>query len=394
MEWGDIKRSHINDEKETLMTRLRFSLLVMIICLLGTLPAAAQEATPEAVPVDLTETFTSEDGTVSFSYPADWILDVDPDSSDNGMFFAAQIAPNQEVFDNADITDELQPGQVVVRLAIANVLIVNDTDPGINPDMSVEEFLQILSENASSGDGVQFGDIQLLELSDRTGAQINLIQDDLEIGTILAYVENRVVVLILLNAAPGEVGMWESTAVAILDSVVYSPPEVTPEATELTERYVSSDENLVFQYPTDWYVRESGSDLVYLSNTENALDASFGDALAPGEVQIQISLSTVEDLGADINVPITNDDSPLKILQGLLKAAPGDLGFGDPQVAEIGGMRAARVDYLGNGFSGTAWIVELRPGMLFLVQMLAAPEENTLWQATAIAIAETVQYAG
>jgi hypothetical protein len=62
-----------------------------------------------------------------------------------------------------------------------------------------------------------------------------------------------------------------------------------------------------------------------------------------------------------------------------------------PETTTLGDKLAARVDFSGDGFEGTAWLIEYQKGATVAVQMLAAPGESQNWESITLNIAQSIR---
>lgn len=382
------------------MIRNRLSLLFILLLMMVAWPAVAQDATA----LDLTETYTSPDGRVSFDYPAEWVFEERELSE--GEYVDVRLGNTPDVLDQfAEVFGTgLEPGQLYIEVAVGELNQVTDGLDGVTSESSMVEILELAFQAADSVE-IQFGEIVALEIGGRPAARIDASPKDGGEGFVLLvdYGDN-LIGGVAVGAATGELTDWEATVLAIIASIqIEAAGEATPEATatesaalDLTESVTTGNGLLTVQYPEGWLTRDSDDESVYIAPDEESLDKSFGNDFSSGQAEIMIGAQAVEDIIADMNLPLENDASPQKILQGAVKAAAaeGGITFDPVESVSIGDKRAARTRFTSQEFEGVAWAVEYQPGVIGLVQLLAAPDETAEWEATALAIAESAVYTG
>jgi hypothetical protein len=378
--------------------RLRLFVLVLLVSLFtGLLPAAAQEV------LALDETFTTEDGRISFNYPADWALE--EGSLSEGEYLDMKLGNSPAVLEQfTDVFGSgLTSGQLYMELAVGELSQVTGGLEGITPESSMVEILEMAFLAADQGE-FDFGEITEMEVGGRSAGRIDAATRDGGEGFVLLIdFGGGIIGGTAVGTASGELSDWEPTVLAIVESmqVEITSGEATPEATEsaefdLTETVMNRIETLVVHYPAGWLTGESGDEGVYLAPNQESLDHSFGDAFESGEVEILVSIGTVETLIEDMGLTVEADAGALKILQGTVKlvSAEGGITFTPVEAVTVDDLPGAVTRFTSQGFEGTAWAIEYAPGIIMVVQLLAAPEEAAGWEDLTLAIVEAAQYPG
>lgn len=373
------------------MTRIR--LLVLLMITLFAFPALAQDA-PE-----LTENFTTPNEQIRFLYPAGWHVD----ASDGAEYLDVSLASTPEALDKNVDDEPFLPGEVRIQMLVDETAKLGDTlNEGISPDDSPEVLLSFLVAETirSEQEGFTFGEVTAFTIHDLPAARVPVTFGDNGEGIVMmSRYDEMLSSVIFLSTAPGELQDWESTALAVFESLIPvsgsgDGDRIAP-AAELTETLTATELSLL--YPEGWQTREVSDDVVYIANTPAALDHAFGDTFNSGDVQILVDVSSIEELSELIEGGINPDDSPLKILQGLIKGEAVEdsvVVIGEPESLQIGGMDAARVRLESASFEGRALIVEYAPGLFINMQVYAAPGELVAWETTAEAIIESISLVG
>ncbi|MBZ0288176.1 MAG: hypothetical protein K8I30_11225, partial [Anaerolineae bacterium] len=225
---------------------------------------------------------------------------------------------------------------------------------------------------------------------------------------LLFELNDDVIAGLSVGAPADELAGWESTALAIAESITFAgEPEATPEATaeststavdvpELTQTINTDNDAIIVSYPEGWVARSASDTEIYIAPDEESLDLSFGDAVSSGQVEILIQIDRGEDVISDMDLPLEPDASAEKILQGAAKAASaaGGIEFTPVTSTTIKDKPAGYTKFTSEEFEGLAWAVNYEPGYVMLIQVLAAPGEAHQWADLAIAIAEATRYPG
>ncbi len=389
-------------------------IITLAIALLSTftltLPTFAQEATAEATPSANLQTYTNENGSASVQFPAGWVFEKGTDST---SILSVKLASNssalgKDLFNRSDV---FQPGEVHIEVAtIALSELIGQMPVGtITMDATPLELVQVLAKQGMPEE-FKFGDPGAITINDNPAVRMNLTADNRGEGQLLLTInEQKWVEAIILFAAPGEGDKWDIIARDILASIEIAPKaEVTDEPNidvTITPIVESTAEPFVLtqsaklknglgsvSYPDKWVSRQYQDQTIYIANTQDALNKSFGSALTSGQVNILVTMSSTDDYIEQAQLPVKSDAAPLELLQLTLKSVGNNgVTFGMPVATVIGDKRAARVDFTHKEFEGTAWLIEYQKGSIIAVQMLAAPGESKQWQNVALSIAQSIR---
>jgi hypothetical protein len=355
-----------------------FKVLAFIMMIL--VPGAAVEAQEGALELTNTTTFLG----MTVSYPADWLM---------GGYEDAILLGNREEMIDVRFTDEFPSGSVQIfpfLLRIGKVFPRYGLDHTASPldylkadSMYQQEIMQL---------PYRYGEPEAMTVGGKSGARL-FIGNDLYDTHVFAIQYAPWLILVLhVKAAIGELARWEATALAIAESITYDDMAA---ALELTETYTSDDERLTVRYPTGWLTSGFGYD-IYFANRRDALVHSSD--FAPGVAQIFVVVDTVDNTAALTGLNIQADDTPLKILEALIKdrlTAEGEPPFtvmDSPTAFELGTRLAATMTFTGEEVEGQVWLIQILPDWIAQVQLRTAPGELDLWQATALAVAESITF--
>ncbi|GIK66834.1 MAG: hypothetical protein BroJett018_46280 [Chloroflexota bacterium] len=154
----------------------------------------------------------------------------------------------------------------------------------------------------------------------------------------------------------------------------------------LTQTYASSDGQFAFQYPEGWTLDEFfGS--VYMMNDPAILEMALSltlTELSPG--QVFISLATPASM---IEGGLNESANPMELLGYMMIGSGSDE---TPTEMTIAGVPGAKASVQLQGLPYTAYVWQPAEGVFHLLLMLTAPGEESLFEPTALAIAETVVY--
>jgi hypothetical protein len=209
-----------------------------------------------------------------------------------------------------------------------------------------------------------------------------------------------------VGAPAGELARWESTTLAIAESMTYAggsdaTPEATAESTlmpvpELTQTMPSENSSVVVKYPKNWVAKSPNNNEVDIAPDADSLDLGFGDSFSSGQVKILIQIDTPQNLIDQMELPIEPDASVEKMLQAAVKAAStaGGIQFTPVTSTIVDDEPAAFTKFSGQGFEGLAWAAEHEQFATLLIQVLAAPGEADQWKDLALAVAAAATYPG
>jgi hypothetical protein len=162
----------------------------------------------------LTETFTSADGTVSFQYPSGWQV--------TERILQISIATSQEALEANSPT----PGQFAARMLLGPAAAVSGLTTDSTPVEVVNQFITLLGEQ----DGTTFNPTSEITVGDRPAARVDGSAADGQGVLIAVNMGDGIYNIVSATSAPGELAQFEPTLLAILASVAYREPAVTPEA--------------------------------------------------------------------------------------------------------------------------------------------------------------------
>lgn len=178
-----------------------------------------------------------------------------------------------------------------------------------------------------------------------------------------------------------------------------SAQETTVEPLELTEQFSDETIPVQFSYPEGWVTNASDAASIYVANSEEALSRSFGDELESGMVNILVGAFPLSYMNEELELGLEAGTKPRQIVQALVDQALSELSeapdslFGEVEDITINGQRAATVATgIGGYFSGRLWLTQLEPDVFVAVQLITEYDEVSAWEATALAILDTIQY--
>ncbi len=366
---------------------IRIHFWVLLLCVLLAVPAVAQEG------IELSETFTSENGGFSFSYPSGWALE----ASEFSDYLDVSIATRQDVIDRDIESEVFTPGDAQIQLFIDEFEAITEVVE-LPADAEADIILTKLVEMViRMEEPVRFGEVIPIELGESSGAKVEVIFGDNGQALIaLTRYDNGLIGLLFLTTAPGELAQWEAAALAVFESIQFHTFAIPTDQPifSLSETY--SDGDTALRYPEGWLTRGGSDESVYIATTQTALDHFAGSEYSPGEAQIFVDVAPMTELATRLDIDLRPEDSPLKVLQALIKlaAADGDdIVLGRPETLSVGQWQAATVTLSGIGYEGRVWIARYAPGVIVTGQVFSAPGERAAWEATALAVLESVTYA-
>jgi hypothetical protein len=360
-----------------------FSRLFLLMLLFLLPPVAAQDTNT----VELTETYIAENGQALFSYPTGWLLDAP--EVDNGRLLDGTFASNQAALDKqysapgSDSEGRLLPGEVLMQIIVGSITDLAGDFPGISETATAPELLQALVSSSEVPDYISFtSEVEATSVNDRRAGQVRFKLENGNEGWIIfvEYRSDRMAGLAVF-AAQGELEQWLPTARTVVASIRLN-------TSELAQTVTTGDGKTTVHYPTDWVVGENVTSGVTLATNETALSRALNsDTFLSGEATLYIEARSEGFAGLDVEA----NASPYKVLQALIKIN-NQASFGSPVVTHVGDKIAARVSYNVEGAEGMTWMVRYQPGVMMVVGLVTAPDEQENWILTALAIAESVVY--
>ncbi len=185
-----------------------FILLVMVIFLV----ACGGDVT--ATPAPLTQNFVSSASGISLQYPADWV------ASD---LLGQVIVAN---FSGAEDTDVPAPGQFQARLFVTPISVIT----GLPLDATSRQIIEFFAQSLAST-GATFNPAADVTVGGHSAARIDGSSTDGQAVVFVIDLGEGNFLFASATSAPGELARFEPTLRAILTTITYTSPEVTPEAT-------------------------------------------------------------------------------------------------------------------------------------------------------------------
>lgn len=321
---------------------------------------------------ELTETFASSDGTLTFDYPAKWFVEeFGQDGWATVSLFNGQ-APYTGPF-------ELKPGEIV--LTFMHPRLIWEALPMLEPHSTLTEIGLMLAN--------QPDDDSPIDLSLRRFAEYEALQSITSTadGDIILWIVDLGDNYMAITAVTPESALALQNAAlwAILDSLAYHPGEQTA-------TFATSDGVLTFDYPAGWYAGEEDTQIfgqfAVIYNVPGATEDDLVDwnELAAGELLMTIlPPSVTEMLYSDIFAAPTLAD-----VSGII-AATAETEV-TSELITIQGQEALKVvaNLPGEG-DITQFIMDTPDGYL-LILVFAPPGEMVAHEMEVRALLETLIY--
>ncbi len=356
-------------------------------------PLPVVDATDEP-PADL-QTYISTVGNFKVSYPIGWNFE-DRSALNHGEVVGGIFASNPEAQHKQLDSDIYISGDIRIEFVLVSFskLATLPQLAKVDPTTSVTEIMQALVDAKINSESLDYGEVQSAFFKNGTAAQVNLSTSDNNGDGRMLFIkrDDGIMISLLIYTASRELQAGEDAARQIVASLILNEPtEATAESLALTQTAKTANGLGSLSYPDTWLSRPYGSESIYIANSQTALDKSFGSAFDSGEVNILVTVSPTDEYIKQAQLPLTVDASPLELLQMTIKAVGDTMKFGVPQTTTVADKRAASVDFTGQGFEGTAWMIEYQKGAIITVQLLTAPGESSQWQSTILAIIASVK---
>jgi hypothetical protein len=219
---------------------MRISTPVRLLFLLAVSLAAACAPTPPTTVSDtasLDQTFTSGDGTLTFRYPAGWVIR----EADEQIF----LGTNAEALESSANSVPASPGQFaagVIVLPTASVPGLGAQAGPLDVVSAFSSFLSGASEAAGDDNPPILGDPTAITIGNRRAARIEGTSGADQALLIALELEPGVFAILAGGSAAGELSRFEPTLLAIAETIEYSstppvstPPAASPETTATEE---------------------------------------------------------------------------------------------------------------------------------------------------------------
>jgi hypothetical protein len=358
----------------------RFRVTVFIVALLAlsaVLPVRAQEAEP------LLETFTSDNGQVSFRYPGGWAADArSVPTESGGSITLAFLASTQQ----AATKIGLAPGTVLNNGEVLMAVTVGELGQmfGAASDIDAMAFLQ----TATNQSGQVYSPIVPITIADKPAARATRTTSGFdEIDLAVSY-GGGIFSFIAVFTPPGQLAQWEPTVLAITESVFSGG--VLSDAPQYASLSLGENVHYTATYPAGWSLRRIDPSTMTLGNSHNVLTKGLSSTFESGEVQVALVISpvrrTLDALGLQGGITI------LDVMNAVVAQAPTTLGvhFDTPAADSVANYSAARVTLNSPGLDGVNVFVDTDDGNIVTMQLLTARGELNNWLPTATDILNSV----
>jgi hypothetical protein len=363
------------------------ALLMVIVSGYGL--TAAQETTPEAAALELTETITWDSMTAH--YPAGWTAS----PYDKAVYL---VNVNPVVLRSLGDTG-FAPGEAQMEFAIwrtEDIFLIHN----LAQDASPLEYLQADRRDREPLMRPYFSDEpEAFMLGDKRAAKQFIQQDKVE-GAFYAieYAPGWMILFEVLTA-PGELAQWEPTALAIAASITYSGPLETPsDATPVpvTLTYTSEGDSVSVTYPRTWVINAPSPDHgtvveITVANRQEVLDANLASDFTAGDAQIEVKIwqpGALERNGVH---------TPKDLLTYLTTfgVSASSIATSEIESIQVGAVRGVRVYAKPYGQQDMVFLAfELADGRLVSLGLHTAPGQAAEWESTLQAVAESITVSG
>lgn len=358
------------------MRKLGFVLLAFS---LSATAAWAQDTTTAA---ELT--YTSQDGRLSFSYPAGWVSR----SSSRVTYLA-----NNETALGYSYGARFAPGHIQVSVyngTLEDVLPQTDVDA----DASAAEILEAAVAQVTPEDNTTFESIETPETADYDAAGVRFTSDGFEGYAFFAVLDDEYFTAFQVLTAEGEYSRWRVKINDLIASLDYHADDVSgDEPLELTETYSAPEDGIIsVSYPAGWAAQASSPAGVDFASSEDALDLWLYDSFEAGDVHLSILYGTIDDL---LNNAPSSDMTPLEVLEYTLETnAENDeriTNIEAPEALSVNDRQAAVTRVEVRDSTSTLLIIEYLDGMYVAAMAQSRSEEIDRWEGVLLDILATLE---
>ncbi len=348
--------------------------------------APAPAATLNAVTVSLTERYVYEDESLRFAYPPGWDVAASlvPDTGSQRLLLGyAASAPAVSRKMGRGVEAVLQANEVGITFLTGNI----PSAYGLTADVSAAQIAQAVAQRNNYQNFQVSGTI----IAGRPAARVSRSYPGHDALDLVVEHSGDTFSLITLYTPSGQLRQWEPVGLAFASLLTYTPPNQTA-AVPLRESITSDGGLLTVRYPSGWATRLSGSNSVYVSNNDNALDYEFGDTVGEREIQL---LTTVTPRATLLNRLGLDDTATLStLLERVTANAQGsaNVNYGTPTATTYNGLPAVSISFEGMGFSGAAGLIQATDDTIIAMQYVTSQSEGPRWMPVFQAMAAAVNY--
>ncbi|MBN1679445.1 MAG: hypothetical protein JW966_04085 [Anaerolineae bacterium] len=352
--------------------------------------AALPLVDPES-PLPLTERYTNEDG-YSVRIPQEWTV-IESDGE--------VILGNSPDVANRPFGDPLSPGEFQLSMQWGPADMMVDT-VGLSANPTP---MEILNAAAVQAEGMNLGEPYELAVGDQVAAAIygTFADMDVEIGVIIVQLDDGLYYSLLTLSDLNGLEQFEPTVRAIATGaaaeslpvetepaapVVVRPEPETPEPTiaapaaapagDLPQAFTFDAEHFSISIPDGWQAEDKIGYVLIKNDPFSA--AILG--MKPGQVEISIDQS------------FTTDAPPAEHVITFITpmADSQEFTLSEPVELTVAGAAAARVDTSTDGYHLMALAIARGDGAYFEVHAYTHPDEFAQYEATILAILDTIVY--
>lgn len=351
---------------------LRKTLLLFLLCFAFSGQFYAQDPL-------LSETYTSENGTITLNYPRGW--NIGEEFNQISFFNATDPA----MFASENVPEGMAGGSLILSRS-AELPLEGD----VTPDTIIDYYLPA-TDLSESGDTI-YNERQYFTVDERQGVYIEgtSARGDIVLFVLDMGINNTFAIMIGATAE-GELGQTLSTFRDMLASIEYEPLEVMlfEHDLDLSQQATFEDGQLTVYYPEGWTVELDG-DIVYtnldavLQEIEASVDSGTPEATGTEEADAEELPDFDASYGTLILFPTENIVTPYGVtLQSIgnlyrdtLMSSNETLVLSSPREVLFGANRSGLVYEGYDELSDLLMVVfELDSGMIAVMLTIAPTEQ-------------------
>lgn len=190
--------------------KMRRSFLLLVVVLLSLVLVACGGDTNSGggSAVTLSQTFSAEDSAIGFKFPEGWIT--------NNAFGQVTLASSQAALDATE---------PIAGAMIVNFLVAPTADiAGLAENATPTDVLNVFRSFMEGEDAPTFGDVSELKVGNMDAAQISGSDDKTDAIVYVVKVADDAYVVIVGGTPKGEMGNYEATLKAVIESITYTAP--------------------------------------------------------------------------------------------------------------------------------------------------------------------------
>ncbi len=366
-------------KRRGLWALISIATVLIVVLSLGVAPQATAQGDT------LTKTYTTISG-VTFNYPEGWIVTENVD----GDYTMIEL-DNLPSVDEKDLQSALEPGETKIGFYMAPASQMF-ADMGLPADATPEQILTMLLDPSI----YSFGHVSEATIGGAPAARVDGSANDnrFDFVALFGQLSDGTAVIVQANTARGEMQNFETTIMAVCDSITTSntvplPGSEPSQNGELSQIYEDPGGMIVLNYPEGW-IADKYFGTIFIANSQAALDGEITTVEA-GEFRMDLKVGAAYEIG------LPESGTALEMAQAVwaeVQAEPNVSYVTDPEVLDVLSYDAAGM-LVNRGSAEMVMLVITADAQHAVLLTAAAPQgELSQYEETFLAILQSIQFIG